>query len=90
MRAYVACRWPASAGVLKASQGIAARRAAIERAGFDVCLLRDGLELRANAGARQHFKKHPATTALVVPVLYEALRVAALLGAQQPPGQGGA
>jgi len=48
-------------------------------------LLADGLELRAQGTVLRHLKKHPEATGIVVPVVHEVLRVAALLGAQPPP-----
>jgi hypothetical protein len=52
--------------------------------GFRTCVRRGGLELEATPELLHRLKKRPVATAVVVPVLYEALRIVRLMGATPP------
>ena len=80
MRIYLAVDWADGTGVLKAMPGVRERRRQLAAAGFGTCVRRRGFEVSADGETVKRLREHPEQTAALVPVLFEALRVARLAG----------
>lgn len=89
IRILLALDWPPKAGAAKSTPGLRARRAALAEAGFRVVFRRGGIEATAHGHLGAMSLKRPEALSLVVPVVFELRRIAALLGAVSGPAEAG-
>jgi len=80
LRMFIAVDWSDATSILKAMPGVRERRRQLAAAGFGSCVRRRGLELSATPETVKRLRERPEQAAVVVPILFEALRVARLIG----------